>query len=551
VLRPSWLPAAGLCVAALLAGCAAGPRGGAAPERMLVAEVALDRGQYADAAREYRLAAAAGGPEVAERAARVAYENGQDRELERIARDWLKRVPDAEVARRFLAVSLLNQDRVDEAEREFATLVRTAYPSPAEAFAALQQSLSDVRNESAAAAVVGRLAARAPDVPEAHFAYGSLALQAGDSPNAIAAVGRALALRTDWREARWLDVRARIAGGDCVRGVAESSRLAAESGDGDRLMHAWMLRACERDAEARPLFEDLARGRVARPEGLEGLAGLDVDAGRYDDAVARYTELLASGRATDRAFFGLALVADRRGDRDRAIRLYQRVTTGPRAGAAQLRAYRLLLDKGDGAAAARSLDDFVAANPDARVLTTAGRAQVLADAGNATAALALLDRSIAAYPDQEELRFSRSFVLEREGRIDDAIRELRDVLRTRPNDAGALNALGYTLADHGRSLPEAEKLVRAALARRPDSAAIQDSLGWVLHRRGRSADGLEWLKKAYAAEQDAEIAAHLGEVQWALGDRAAAERTWRTALEKTPGNRHLQDALDRYLGKRT
>jgi tetratricopeptide (TPR) repeat protein len=517
---------------------------------MLVAEVALDRGQYPVAAREYRRAAEQGGPAVAERAARVAFEHGQDRELEGIARDWLKRVPNAEVARRFLAVSLLNQDRVDEAEREFATLVRTAYPSPAEAFTALQQSLSEVRNESAAAAVVGRLAATWPDVPEAQFAYASLALQSGDSPNALAAVGRALAMRGDWREARWLEVRSRIAGGDCARGVAESALLAAEASDGDRLMHAWMLRACERDAEARPIFEDLARGRVARPEALEGLAGLDVDAGRYDDAVTRYTELLATGRASDRAFFGLALVADRRGDRERAIRFYQRVAVGPRAGAAQLRAYRLLLDRGDAAAAARSLDDFVSANPDARVLTTAGRSQVLAEAGRGADGLALLDRAILAYPDQEELRFARAFVLEHENRVDDAIRELRDVAKRRPRDSGALNALGYTLADHGRSLPEAEKLVRAALARRPDSAAIQDSLGWVLHRRGRSAEGLEWLKKAYATDQDAEIAAHLGEVQWSLGDRAGAERTWRTALEKAPGNRHLQDALDRHVGKR-
>jgi tetratricopeptide (TPR) repeat protein len=531
-------------------GSVAAARGDADPaERMLVAEVALDRGQYPVAAREYRLAAQSGGPAVAERAARVAYEYGQDAELERIARDWLKREPNDEVARRFLAVALLNQDRVDEAEREFATLLATAYPSPADGFLALQQSLDEVRNESAAARVLGRLAAAHAGVAEAHFAHGVLALQAGDSPTAIAAAGRALQLRGDWREARWLEVRARIAGGDCTGGVAASSALAAESGDGDRLLHAWMLTACERAAEARPIFEDLARGRVARPEALEGLAGLDVEAGRYDDAVNRYTELLATGRNTDRAFFGLALVADRREDHERATRFYSRVTTGPRAGAAQLRAYRLLLEHGDAGVAARQLDEYVAATPDGRVIATAGRAQVLADRGRGADGLALLDRAIEAYPDQEELRYARAFVLERLDRVDEAIRELRAVAKRRPGDASALNALGYTLADHGRSLAEAERLIRAALERRPDSAAIQDSLGWVLHRRGRSAEGLDWLKRAYAREPDPEIAAHLGEVQWALGDRAAAERTWRTALEKTPGNRHLQEALDRHIGK--
>lgn len=516
---------------------------------MLVAEVALDRGQYPAAAREYRLAAATGGPAVAERAARVAYDYGQDAELERIAREWLAREPEDEVARRFLAVALLNQDRVEEAEREFAALVKTAYASPAEGFIALQQSLDEVRNEPAAARMLARLAAAYPDVAEAHFAHGVLALQSGDSPTALAAAGRALRLRADWREAQWLEVRARITGGDCAGGIAASSVLAAEAGDADRLLHAWMLTACERGAEARPIFEDLARGRLVRAEALEGLAGLDVEAGRYDDAVNRYTELLATGRNTDRAFFGLALVADRRDDEERAIRFYSRVTTGPRAGAAQLRAYRLLLEKGDADGAAQQLDEYVAAAPDNRVLATAGRAQVLADHGRGADGLALLDRAIAAYPDQEELRYARAFVLERLDRVDEAIRELRGVVKRRPEDASALNALGYTLADHGRSLAEAERLIRAALERRPDSAAIQDSLGWVLYRRGRSAEALEWLQRAYASEPDPEIAAHLGEVQWALGDRAAAERTWRTALEKTPGDRHLQEALDRHVGK--
>jgi tetratricopeptide (TPR) repeat protein len=541
-----------LLAALATAGCATTSRDDRSPaERMLVAEVALDRGQYPLAAREYRLAAATGGPPVAERAARVAFEYGQDVELERGAREWLQREPDNEVARRFLAVALLNQDRVDEAGREFAALLESAYASPAEGFVALRQSLDEVRNPSGAARMLGRLAAAQPEVAEAHFAHGALALQAGDSPTAVAAAGRALALRSDWREARWLEVRARIAGGDCVRGLAASAALSAESSDADRLLHAWMLAACERDAEARPIFEDLARGRLMRPEALEALAGLDLEAGRYDDAVNRYTELLATGRHSDRAFFGLALVADRRGTPDRAIGFYSRVTTGPRADAAQLRAYRLLLQQGDAAAAARQLDDYVAATTDGRVIATAGRAQVLVDHGRGADGLALLDRSIAAFPDQEELRYARAFVLERMDRIDEAIAELRGVAKRRPEDASALNALGYTLADHGRSLAEAERLIRAALAQRPDSAAIQDSLGWVLHRRGRSAEALEWLQRAYASEPDPEIAAHLGEVQWTLGDRAGAERTWRTALEQTPGNRHLQEALDRHLGPRT
>ena len=539
-------------VAAAACGCAPDPRRAEPPgERMLIAEVALERGEYGLAAREYRAAAAASGdPKIAERAARVAFDNGQDRELEQTAREWLAREPGSEPARRFHAVALLQLDRRDEARSEFAVLVRSAYASPAEAFTALRESLGDLRNDSGAERVVGSLTAAWPELPEAQYAHATLALAAGDSPTALAAASRAAALKPGWREPSWVEARARIAGGDCRRGLQQSAALAAESNDADRLTHAWLLAACERGGEARPYFEDLARGSQLRAEALEGLASLDLDARRWDDAVARYTDMLATGRNSDRAYFGLALTADRRGDAARAIRLYARISAGSRAVVAQLRAYRLLLQRGEGRTAARLLDDFAAAAPEERIALTAGRSQVLAEFGQGAQAQALLARALAAYPDREELHYARAAVLERGGQLPAALAELRSVARARPADPSAQNALGFTLADHARELAEAERLIRAALAGRPDSAAIRDSLGWVLHRRGRTAEGLEWLQRAYAGDPDPEIAVHIGEAQWSLGERAAAERTWRDALERAPGDARLKDALGRHLDRR-
>jgi tetratricopeptide (TPR) repeat protein len=538
-------------LASLASGCAGAPfREEPAGERMLMAEVAIERGEYALAAREYRLAAASSrDPKIAERAAHVAFEHGQDRELERAAREWLARDPRSEVARRFLAVALLQLDQRAAAEKEFEVLIQSAYHEPAEAFTALHESLGDLRNETGAARTVGWLAVRYPELPEAHYAHAALALAAGDSPTALAAVARAVQLRPGWRDADWLEARARVAGGDCDHGLQQSARLAAESTDADRLMYAWLLTACDRGAEAKPYFEDLARTRAARAEALEGLAGIDLEARRWDDAVNKYTEMLATGRNTDRAFFGLALVADRRGDADHATKLYARVTSGPRAVTAQLRAYRLLLARGDSAAAARQLDEFVSTVPEDRIAVTAGRAQVLAEVGRSGEALALLARARESYPDREELRYARATVLERSGAVDRALEELRAVARLRPDDPTAQNALGFTLADHRRDLEEAERRIRAALAERPDSAAIRDSLGWVLHQRGRSADGLELLMRAFAGDRDPEIATHIGEAEWSLGRKDEAEKTWREALQRSPGDPHIKDALERHLGK--
>jgi tetratricopeptide (TPR) repeat protein len=545
--RPRWATGGMLAaVGALLGACAAGPAASRAePTRLLRAEVAVERGEYAFAASQYRAAAAASrDPLVAERAARIAFDYGQTRELERIAREWLARDPASETARRFLAVALLQLDQPDAAAREFAALIKTGYPTPGAGFIALQESLGELDAAAAAARMLADLARSYPETPEAHYAEASLQLEAANSSAALAAIERALALKPGWREAEWLQARALVISGDCNRGLTASAALAAEAPDGDRLMHAWLLSVCERNSEAAAVFVDVARGGHFRAEALEALGGLALDGSRYDEATKHYTEALAAGRETDRAVYGLAVVADRRGDREHAVRLYSQVTTGPRATAAQLRAYRLRLDLGDRDGAARALDDYVVAAPDKLAITTS-RAQLLADAERGPEGLALLQRAMVVYPDQEDLHLARATVLERMGRADAAVQELSASLARRPNDAVVANALGYTLADHGLSLARAEALIRRAIAERPDSAAIQDSLGWVLYRRGRATEALPWLQRAYGRDPDPEVAAHLGEVQWECGDRDGAVHTWRTALERAPGNRDLIAALGR------
>ncbi len=537
-------PSAWLVFLPLLA-CAGGcvsPRGQSEVEaRLRVADTAVERGQYPWAARQYRLAAQSGSNELAERAARMAFDNAQDGELLAIASEWLVRDPKSEVARRFRALALLQLDRRSEAAREFAILVKTAYASPAEAFLALRETLVETSNEAGAAAIVGLLANQYPTVAEAAYAHATLALNAGDSTTALRAIQTALALKPHWREARWVQARAHVAAGDCDSGLSAARGLAAESGDTEQLNYAWLLTACGRAVEARPLFESLARGRL-HIEALGGLASTDVESHRYDEALKEYSELAGTGHNTEQALFGLAVIADRRHEVERAAHLYMRVTTGPRAVAAQLRAYRLLLETGDRDGATRMLDQAVINEPTIRVPLTAGRAQLLAEVGRSVEALSLLQRARAMYPDREELAYANAVVLEKMGDLSGALNTLRAILRTRPNDPAAQNALGFTLAEHGQHLDVAERLIKAAYAQVPDSAAIRDSLGWVLFRRGDGVGALRWLQSAYAKELDAEIAVHLATVEWAQGDTSAAKALVLQALERTPGDQRL-DAL--------
>jgi Flp pilus assembly protein TadD len=124
-------------------------------------------------------------------------------------------------------------------------------------------------------------------------------------------------------------------------------------------------------------------------------------------------------------------------------------------------------------------------------------------------------------------------------------KDLRLVLAADPNNAAALNALGYTLADRTTRYAEALELVLRAMALQPNEPAILDSMGWVLFRTGRYAESVQYLSRAYGSFPDPEVAAHLGEALWVNGDKDGAMAVWQGALLRDPGHPILLDTLDR------
>jgi Tfp pilus assembly protein PilF len=115
-----------------------------------------------------------------------------------------------------------------------------------------------------------------------------------------------------------------------------------------------------------------------------------------------------------------------------------------------------------------------------------------------------------------------------------ALEEMIAVVRRFPKHAGALNFVGFTWAEQGVRLSEAEDYIRRALEVEPEDAAIIDSLGWVLFKRG-DLDGAErHLRRALERMPDeGELHYHLGEVLWAKGDRTAALAAFEKAVALT------------------
>ena len=181
---------------------------------------------------------------------------------------------------------------------------------------------------------------------------------------------------------------------------------------------------------------------------------------------------------------------------------------------------------------------------DARAKLVA-EAGLLRDAKRWRDAFDVLATASKRFTDDADLLYEQAMMAEKIERLDDMEKLLRQVIALKPDNAHAHNALGYSLADRRQRLPEARQLVQRALELLPGDPFITDSLGWVEFRLGNRDEAIRLLRTAYTARPDTEIAAHLGEVLWAAGQRDEAKRVWREARGRDAANDVLRETLTR------
>ena len=160
-------------------------------------------------------------------------------------------------------------------------------------------------------------------------------------------------------------------------------------------------------------------------------------------------------------------------------------------------------------------------------------------------ARAVYGRGLETLPDDPRLLYARALLAAEQNDLPTAERDLRRVIALKPDDAEALNALGYTLADRTERRAEALELIQRAILLKPDEPAIIDSLGWVRYRMGDLDASLKALRRAYEKQADPEIAAHLGEVLWVKGERDEARRVWEQGRKKDAKNKALLETIRR------
>ena len=142
--------------------------------------------------------------------------------------------------------------------------------------------------------------------------------------------------------------------------------------------------------------------------------------------------------------------------------------------------------------------------------------------------------------------FARVLWYDSQGDIAGSEKDLRQIIRMRPEDSRALNHLGYMLADQTRRFEEALELTERAISISPEDPAIIDSLAWAQYKLGHYEEALLNLRRAYQVFPDHEVASHLGEVLWMLGRNEEATSIWENALETNPDSELIKEVIERF-----
>ncbi|PAA08254.1 tetratricopeptide repeat protein [Pseudomonas fragi] len=490
-------------------------------------------------------------PGISERAFRIAEYLGADQAALDTSLIWVKNAPDDIEAQRAAAIQLARNGRYDESlvymekvlqakgDTHFDFLALAAIETDAETRAGLQKSFDS-------------LLAKHPDNGQLIFGKALLMQQDGDAEGALKLLEKNPPQNG---EIAPILLRARLLQslnrGDEALPLLKKS--VSQYPDDKRLglTYARTLVEQNRMAEAKVQFASLVEQYPEDDELRFSLALVCLEGKSWDEAEGYLQELIERDSHVDSAHLNLGRIAEERNDPEGALVEYALVGPGNEYLPAQLRQADILISHGRGAEASKKLALARDAQPDYAIQLYLIEAETLAANNQSDRAWNTLQQALKQYPDDLNLLYSRAMLAEKRNDLEQMERDLRAIIQREPDNAMALNALGYTLSDRTTRYAEAKALIQQAYDLSPDDPAVLDSLGWVNFRLGNLDEAERLLRQALERFPDQEVAAHLGEVLWANGKQREAKKIWGTFLKENPDSPILRKTILRLTGSET
>ncbi len=490
-------------------------------------------------------------PGISERAFRIAEYLGADQAALDTSLIWAKNAPDDLEAQRAAAIQLARNGRYDDSIVYMEKVLQAKGDTHFD-FLALSASESDPETRSGMLKSFNSLLARHPDNGQLIFGKALLMQQDGDAEGALKLLENN---PPQAGEVAPVLLRARILQslnrGDEALPLLKKSIQQYPQDKRLALTYARALVEQNRMNEAKAQFASLVQQYPEDDELRFSLALVCLEGKAWDEAEGYLQTLIERDSHVDAAHLNLGRIAEERNDPQGALIEYAQVGPGNDYLPAQLRQADILISHGRGTEASAKLAAARDEQPDYAIQLFLIEAETLSANNQTNRAWDVLQQALKQYPDDLNLLYSRAMLAEKRNDLPQLEKDLRAIIAREPDNAMALNALGYTLSDRTTRYAEAKALIQQAYDINPDDPAVLDSLGWVNYRLGNLNEAERLLRQALDRFPDQEVAAHLGEVLWANGKQREARQIWAKFLKDNPESPILRKTVLRLTGSET
>jgi len=516
--------------------------------RALLNELAGQRGYLPEAAQDYyALALETRDLAVIRRASQFASAAGDTETMIAVGRLWLEIEPASEEAHLVLAFQLLEAGMLEESIEHMGQILALGGELDFSVISARSQYLTP-EQRGMLLAQFQLLHSRFPEHETLHYAVMQLLEQSDQHAQAMEEL-------TAYKERHGNSARLTLMEAQLLLQLDQLDRTIALLEEGietypdNRLMRfnfGRILVQVGRLEEARVQFQQLAQMEPDDYETLYSLALLELELDSLDAARSYLIRILNAGVRMNESHYYLGYIDENQGRAAEAIDHYLQVGTEfTNFLNAQRQAVRLLVLEERFDEAHALVLSVSEGRPELEIMLVAVEVDALMSTNQLERADALLSATLEIYADNVDLLFARALLSDRQGNLARAEEDLRRIIALEPQNATALNQLGYTLADRTDRHEEALALLERAIAADPEDPAIIDSLAWAQYKLGRYEEALANLERAFAVFPDAEVAAHLGEVLWMMGRQDDANRVWNEALRERPDSAILLNTIER------
>lgn len=517
---------------------------------LMTAELAGQRNQYFLAMDAYLQAAKrVDDPRIAERAVKIGLFLKDEKRTKEALDVWLAKDDKNLGARKFAVLLAIKSADAKSATDNLEALLTD---DPAGFESSLLDMLKLLEKEGRTQFTYDVLEAihqRYPNQVEVLFVQAILASIMPDKDLAQQKIDAVLKLQPDWNKA--LVLQAQIAGrnGDLPKTRVFLEKALKQSPDDIQIRKMLLEVLTNMGAydDAIHLCMTVLEEKPEDAESIFALALIYIQQNQFDKAENYLDKLLNNPDWSSQANFYLGKLEMERHRSDKALARFDKVVAGNYAFDAELASISILLNQKRMDEVEVRIKHMELKYPEHKIRTLMLKAEYLNQATRYLEAFEVLTSALNEMPDNRDILYARALIAERVNRLDVLESDLKKILQKNPDDVSALNAYGYTLTDKTDRYDEAEKYLDKALQLQPEEAVIIDSYGWLQFKRGNPQKALEYLRKAYAKSPENEIAAHVAEVLWVLGNHKEAKDFFDLAFKKSPNDEYLLEFKRKFL----